>query len=285
MDERDFEVLLALDKTRNITHAAKLLYVSQSSLSKRINAIESELQIKILIRSRKGVYFTPEGEEVLTSIRQVSKELQTMREKLDLSKNIVSGHLKAGISLNFSLFKLPEVLSEYRKQFPHVNMHVITDHSRKLYNQLLEGTIDIAVVRGDYPWKGEKILLDRENICAIKSRNNHGKSFSELPYIGRKTDLAFERELLQWMHENGYSDQNNGLYVDNITTCVEMVKLDGGWAIVPEICLKDFEGDIVPLKFANGEPFVRPTYLMFSDIVLELPQIKTFIDLLRSSPL
>ncbi|MBO1304532.1 LysR family transcriptional regulator [Enterococcus sp. 669A] len=285
MDERDFEVLLALDKTRNITHAAKLLYVSQSSLSKRINAIESELQIKILIRSRKGVYFTPEGEEVLTSIRQVSKELQTMREKLDLSKNIVSGHLKAGISLNFSLFKLPEVLSEYRKQFPHVNMHVITDHSRKLYNQLLEGTIDIAVVRGDYPWKGEKILLDRENICAIKSKNNQGKSFSELPYIGRKTDLAFERELLQWMHENGYSDQSNGLYVDNITTCVEMVKLDGGWAIVPEICLKDFEGDIVPLKFANGEPFVRPTYLMFSDIVLELPQIKAFIDQLRSGPL
>lgn len=285
MDERDFEVLLALDKTRNITHAAKLLYVSQSSLSKRINAIESELQIKILIRSRKGVYFTPEGEEVLTSIRQVSKELQTMREKLDLSKNIVSGHLKAGISLNFSLFKLPEVLSEYRKQFPHVNMHVITDHSRKLYNQLLEGTIDIAVVRGDYPWKGEKILLDRENICAIKSKNNQGKSFSELPYIGRKTDLAFERELLQWMHENGYSDQSNGLYVDNITTCVEMVKLDGGWAIVPEICLKDFEGDIVPLKFANGEPFVRPTYLMFSDIVLELPQIKAFIDQLRNGPL
>lgn len=282
MDERDFEVLLALDQTRNITHAAKLLYVSQSSLSKRINAIENELKVKLLIRSRKGVYFTSEGEEVLTSIRKVSNELQTMRQRLDLSKNIVSGYLQAGISLNYSLFKLPEVLSEYRRQFPHVNMHVITDHSRKLYNQLLEGTIDIAVVRGDYPWKGEKILLDRENICAIKSKNNHEKSFSELPYIGRKTDLAFERELLQWMHENGYSDQNNGLYVDNITTCVEMVKLDGGWAIVPEICLKDFEGDIVPLKFADGEPFVRPTYLMFSDIVLELPQIKAFIALLRT---
>ncbi|MGM0216832.1 LysR family transcriptional regulator [Enterococcus sp. AZ109] len=282
MDERDFEVLLALDQTRNITHAAKLLYVSQSSLSKRISAIENELQVKLLIRSRKGVYFTSEGEEVLTSIRKVSNELQTMRQRLDLSKNIVSGYLQAGISLNYSLFKLPEVLSEYRRQFPHVSMHVITDHSRKLYNQLLEGTIDIAVVRGDYPWKGEKILLDRENICAIKSKNNHEKSFSELPYIGRKTDLAFERELLQWMHENGYSDQNNGLYVDNITTCVEMVKLDGGWAIVPEICLKDFEGDIVPLKFADGEPFVRPTYLMFSDIVLELPQIKAFIELLRT---
>ena len=50
MDERDFELLTALDKTKNITHAADLLYVTQSSLSKRINAIEQELDIKLLIR-------------------------------------------------------------------------------------------------------------------------------------------------------------------------------------------------------------------------------------------
>ncbi|MHC5250088.1 LysR family transcriptional regulator [Enterococcus sp. LJL120] len=282
MDERDFEILLTLDRTRNITHAAKLLYVSQSSLSKRITAIETELNITILIRSRNGVYFTPEGEIVLSSLRNIAQELQLMREKLDLSKNIISGFLKAGISLNYSLYKLPQILTEYRKRFPEVHMHVTTDHSRKLYNQLLEGSIDVAIVRGDYPWKGEKILLDRESICAIKSKGNSSIPFRELPYIGRKTDLAFERELLQWMHENDYTKQINGLYVDNITTCVEMVKNDGGWAIVPEICLQDFDGDILPLKFANGEPFVRPTYLMFSPIVLKLPQIEKFIELVRS---
>ena len=73
MDERDFELLTALDKTKNITHAADLLYVTQSSLSKRINAIEQELDIKLLIRSRQGIHFTPEGEIVLheyqTSLR------------------------------------------------------------------------------------------------------------------------------------------------------------------------------------------------------------------------
>lgn len=282
MDERDFEVLLTLDRTRNITHAAKILYVSQSSLSKRITAIENELLIQILVRSRKGVYFTSEGEEILNSVRKISSELQAMRERIDLSKNIISGFLKAGISLNFSLYRLPEILSEYRKNFPNVKMHVTTDHSRKLYNQLLEGTIDVAIIRGDYPWRGEKILLDRENICAIKSKNNKLKTFKEIPYIGRKTDLSFERELLQWMHENGFNEEKNGFYVDNITTCVEMVNRGSGWAIVPEICLKDFDGDIVPLKFSDGDPFVRSTYLMFSDIVLELPQIKEFINLVRN---
>lgn len=281
MDERDFKVLLTLDKTRNITHAADLLYVSQSSLSKRITAIENELSATILVRSRKGVYFTPEGEEILTSIREVVAQLQAMREKIDLSKNVISGLLRAGISLNFSLFRLPAILSAYRKLFPKVNMHITTDHSRKLYHQLLEGNIDIAIIRGEYPWKGEKILIERETICAIKNSQHHDKAFSELPYIGRKTDLAFEREMVHWMAENGFNHKDHSIYVDNITTCVEMVKNGDGWTIVPEICLDDFDGDIIPLTFADGEPFVRSTYLMFPEIVLELPQIKEFVKLVR----
>ena len=40
MDERDFELLDILEKTKNITHAADLLYVTQSSLSKRIRSEE-----------------------------------------------------------------------------------------------------------------------------------------------------------------------------------------------------------------------------------------------------
>ena len=36
MDEKDYELLHALDETRNITHAADKLYMTQSALSKRI---------------------------------------------------------------------------------------------------------------------------------------------------------------------------------------------------------------------------------------------------------
>jgi DNA-binding transcriptional LysR family regulator len=99
MDERDFELLLVLNKTRNITHAADLLYVSQSSLSKRIAAIETELATKILIRSRKGVHFTPEGEEVVKYATLVSARLQEMRQRIDFSKNIISGFVQYPLGL------------------------------------------------------------------------------------------------------------------------------------------------------------------------------------------
>ena len=55
-----------------------------------------------------------------------------------------------------------------------------------------------------------------------------------------------------------------------------------GWAIAPDICLNDFKGIIKPLVFENGEPFVRSTYIMYSDAVAKLPQIKAFIDVIRN---
>ena len=45
MDEKDYELLHALDETRNITHAADKLYMTQSALSKRIKALEQELGV------------------------------------------------------------------------------------------------------------------------------------------------------------------------------------------------------------------------------------------------
>lgn len=54
MDEKDFELLEVLDETRNITHAADKLYMTQSALSKRIKSMEQELGVEILLRSRQG---------------------------------------------------------------------------------------------------------------------------------------------------------------------------------------------------------------------------------------
>lgn len=81
MEEKDFELLIMLDKTKNITHAAEKLYISQSSLSKRIATIEKELGVQLLVRTRTGILFTPSGEEVLKTAETVTEQLQRMREK------------------------------------------------------------------------------------------------------------------------------------------------------------------------------------------------------------
>lgn len=283
MDERDFELLITLKETGNITRAADKLYITQSSLSKKIQAIEKELDICLLIRSRQGVHFTPEGEIVLKRASEAACILDIMRNELNTKKGYICGTLNAGVSINYALFRLPNLLAAYRQKYPHVTTHVSTDQSKNLYLQVMNGKIDVAIIRGEYEWKGEKILLTRENVCAIRSKKDKTRSLHTLPFVGRKTDIQFERELAQWMREQCIKPKNDNIFVDNITTCVEMVQRGLGWSVVPEICLENFDGIVEPLTFKNGEPFVMSTYIMYNNNVTELPQVKAFIELLKKS--
>lgn len=285
MDERDFELLQVLEHTRNITHASDVLYVTQSSLSKRISALEKELNINLLVRSRQGIHFTPEGEIVLKYVRSITDQLNLMRSELSLAKGFIGGTLNAGVSINYAQYFLPATLTAFRLQYPNVNIKINTDSSRKLYASLLDNNIDLAIIRGDYPWKGPKLLLTRENICAIslERMDFNNLSDTQAPYIYHTSDIALEREVSQWLREHNYQPGPETISVDSITTCVEMVNRGLGWTIVPKICLSNFKGNVVPLYFANGEPFVRSTYLMYTDDVAELPQIKAFIDTIREA--
>ena len=282
MTERDFEILEMLNKTKNITHAADLLYINQSALSKRIVAIEQELGVTLMVRSRQGIHFTAEGEKVLHYTQEAKKQLELM--KIDLKENNakISGTLRAGISINYSQYNLPQILSEYKKKFPKVITHITTEYSRNIFLKIMNGEIDVAVVRGEFPWNENKILLEKENICLIYHNQDIGKNLSDFQYIGRKTDITFEREMAQWLRENDLKIKKEGIYVDNINTCVEMVNQGLGWAIVPEICLKNFKGQIRALVFKNGQAFTRSTYLLYTNSVSKLPQVREFIKIIQN---
>ena len=282
MTERDFEILEILNKTKNITHAADLLYINQSALSKRIIAIEEELGVTLMIRSRQGIHFTAEGEKVLYYSQEAKKLLELMREDLKEGNITISGTLRAGISINYSQYNLPQILSEYKKKFPNVTTHITTEYSRNIFLKIMNGEIDVAVVRGEFSWNENRILLEKENICLIYNNQDIGKDLSEFQYIGRKTDTTFEREMAQWLRENNLKIKKEGIYVDNINTCVEMVSQGLGWAIVPEICLKSFKGQIKPLVFKNGQAFTRSTYLLYSNSVAKLPQVREFIKIIQN---
>lgn len=278
MDEKDFELLRILDETRNITHAADRLYITQSALSKRIKAIERELGVEILLRSRQGVRFTPAGEQALARSKAAARELEELRRSLSEMGEEVSGTLSAGISINYALYRLPDALAAYHRRFPKVRLHITTGQSRHLYRQLLEGGLDVAILRGEYPWDGEKYLLSQENICVIHNQEFRDRPLSRLLYISHRTDPALAGRMTQWMRENGLGGEQPGICVDSITTCVEMVRRGLGWGLLPSICLEGYDGCVRPCTFQNGEPFVRRTYILFQPEALRLPQVAAFID-------
>ena len=283
MDEKDFEILSILNETRNITRAAKQLYITQSALSKRIKAIEKELGIEMLIRSRQGIRFTPAGEAVLTHSTCAAREMELMRRHIDTMNEEICGTLNTGISINFALYKLPDILADYHKKYPKVNLQITTGQSRHLYRQMLDGSLDIAVLRGEYPWDGIQFLLSQENICLVYNQEYEGTPLSDYLYISHKTDISQSAMMTRWMHEQNLNPRTNGVCVDSITACTEMVKRGIGWGLLPEIALENFHGCKKPCTFINGEPFIRRTYILCHREAVELPQVNAFMEILKNS--
>ncbi len=281
MTERDFELLDVLAETANITKAADRLYMTQSSLSKRIVILEEELGVTLLLRSRQGIRFTPEGEIVLNHARKAMEIMDAMREEMLAKKAVISGTLNAGVSINYAQYRLPSLLASYRKRYPYVKTHILSGHSRDQYLKILNGTLDVAILRGDFLWNEHRILLSREPVCAIMNKEYESVDLDQIPFIGRKTDGGFERDLTRWFRESNLQISTSGIVVDNISTCVEMVKNGLGWSVLPEICLRDYSGIVRPLSFADGEPFVRSTYLLYTDQAAQLQQVKAFVDLVK----
>ena len=126
MDEKDFALLHVLKECGNITHAADRLYLTQSALSKRIKAVERELGCEIVLRTRKGVRFTPAGELVLEHTAQAARELGLLRRELDAAQDKVCGTLSAGFSVNYAFIHLSELLTEYHRRYPQVQLNIVT---------------------------------------------------------------------------------------------------------------------------------------------------------------
>jgi DNA-binding transcriptional LysR family regulator len=67
----EYEILTVLAEELNMRKAAARLYVTQSALSQRLQAIEASWNVKIFIRSQRGLLLTPEGEKIV----QLAKEI------------------------------------------------------------------------------------------------------------------------------------------------------------------------------------------------------------------
>ena len=276
MDEKDLQIFLELANTKNLTHTAEKLYLAQPTLSKRLQNMETELGAPLFLRSKQGLSLTPAGEMARDTFAGIQTELEALRERIQQGRGVVGGTLKVEASLDYATYHLPAILAAYTAQYPNVTLRVSSDHSRDCARKLQQGQAHVAIVRGDYDWDGEKVLLEREAVCLIRSKSNADVPLDQLRYIGRYSNPEHMSMKARWLMEHKL-EPASPLNVDGLSTCVAMVEAGLGWSIVPEIGLGSFGGIVEPLFFADGTPLTRSTYLLYRKKESELPQVREFI--------
>src|SRR5699024_3749372 len=73
------------------------------------------------------------------------------------------------------------------------------------------------------------------------------------------------------------------IFVDQITTCRELLRKKVGVKVLPELVLDGLDLDNCHIEevVVDGKPLTRDTYISYDKSVLMLPQVESFIDLIR----
>lgn len=282
MNEQDYELLIELYKTKNITRTAQELFLTQPAVTKRLQNIERELKNQIILRSKHGIAFTPVGESLIPHARKILEESRKFRELAVASADEVQGNLWIGSSLTFAHYRLPEVIRKFHGKYPRVHIHLITTQSKVLVEKLRQNEIMLAIVRGDHFWEETTELLDRESMYFICSMENRQRPLPEYPYLHHRGDLALERSVYQWLQEKKITDIRSDYDID-VDTCRELAGLGLGWSILPGICLDQFEGYKEEIKLADGSAIHQKSSVLCKNINAGLPQVQLFIEELKEN--
>jgi DNA-binding transcriptional LysR family regulator len=283
MNERDCQYFLHLYKTKNITHTAQQNFITQSSLTKLIQRLEAELGCQLLLRSQKGVVFTPNGEQLVQYCKKFLQMQQELKDNINRGHGVVCGSLSIGSSTNYSRYHLPTALKAYTTRYPAVDISIVTGHSRNLYNQLLDNKISIAIIRGDFKWDEGLLPLSAEPMCLIYHRKIKIADLNSLLYICHRTDSESQYQMNRWTVENDIDTRQTSIWIDDITSCMEMVQAGVGWSILPAICLNKFKGMILPLSYKDGTPLIRSTSVFYRNAQSKLPQVRLFLQTLQEN--
>lgn len=283
MEERDWVILLKIYEEKSITKAAEALFISQPALTSRLQYIEERFKAQIVIRGKKGVRFTHEGEFLVACAKEMVQKLHSIEGTIQTIRNEVKGTLKIGTSILFFRYNLPDLLKRFLMKYPGVDFKIVTDLSRNIVDSVNTGDIDIGFVRGDYEWIGEHDLLLEEDMYIVSKQEFKLEDLPSLPRIDYKSNNKSMRDSLdKWWKERYFTPPFVAVEVDKVDSCKELVIGGLGYAFLPKGILNDTdEINKVQMIYKKGIPLVRRTWIIYRHDNLKIASVKTFIEFVK----
>ncbi|MGE7906810.1 LysR family transcriptional regulator [Peribacillus sp. NPDC094092] len=282
MDKKDWLILEKVYAEKNITKAAELLYISQPTLTYRLQQIEKEFDIKLFYRGRRGVVFTEQGELLVTYAKDMLKQQQDIVELLWNSGNEVRGTLRLSVSRTFAFYRLPQILKAFNEKFPKVEFHVNTGVNIDVVQSIYKQDAHIGIVRGEHNWPSNNITFSEENITILSSQEIDLTELPAMRRISYKTDPTLEMVIDNWWKDNFSTPPISNMNVDNVEIAKRMVLNGLGYCIAPSIVLeKNDKLHKISLNDANGSPIVWKTRILYREELLELGMVKEFVHFIQ----
>lgn len=199
MELRQLKYFAKVAETLNFSEAAKMLCITQSTLSQQIKQLENELDTPLLIRSSHKVTLSEAGELILPHVRRVIYEAESCADRINDLNKLASGSLSIGVTYSFSPI-LTETLLLFMKQYPKIRLDIYYKPMNELMELLKERVVDFVLAfKPTQSIEGvESHILFQNYLAAIVSEHHPLASKEKVTVAELRTyDLALPSKGLQ----------------------------------------------------------------------------------------
>ena len=130
----------------NFTEAGVTLDLRQPSVTALIKGLERNLKVKLFDRFGNKVHLTGAGERLLQHAKEMLVKADEITEEMKEIRGLELGKLSVGTSFGPGSSFVPIAIQRFKGQFPGIDLHFKVDRSRALEKDLLNGTLDIAIL-------------------------------------------------------------------------------------------------------------------------------------------
>ena len=246
MDFDQLTTFLQVAKLKSFSKAGQKVFRSQSAVSAQIRQLEQAYKAKLLDRSAKSVELTPAGvvlfefSERLLRLRDESMQVVADRG------NVVQGPVSFGANEATCLYLLPDILAEFQKRYPLVNISIYRNFSHKILQRIEEGSLDLGIVT--LPLKSPNLkmhIINRDRLRFMVSTKNPLAQKSHVtlediasaPLIFPKT--GYTRQVLDKLFRPYRSRLRMAMELPSIGMIKTFVAADVGLSIISESFARD----------------------------------------------
>ena len=286
-----YYIFYSVANCKNISGAAKELYISQPAISKAISKLEQSLNTTLFIRNSRGVTLTPEGEILYEQIKSAFHCIHTGEEKLKQVNELGVGHLSIGVSTTLCKYVLLPYLKEFVKENPHIKISILCQSSLETIEALENNQIDIGLI--GYPFN--KNILTYYPLLEIHdtfvTTQNYLDNFEKREHLTKEsliekaTFMMLNKENItsKYVYAQLTANQvnlQNIIEVSNMDLLIDFAKIDLGIScVIGEFVAKEIEnGTLKQLALAPKIESRKIGLAYLPQKIKENPSAARFLD-------
>ncbi len=180
---RQLEIFIAVAETKQVTRAAKNLYLTQSAVSMALSELESQLSGPLFDRHGRSLLLNDRGRYLLPLAKEIIYQVVNVESMLTEQRNSVAGSLKVVASSTIGNYVLPYLIGSFMRLHPEAHIDMLVANTLIAEKMVQKGEADLGFVEGGIGVDSLRAVPWFEDELAIVVSPSHPLGQKEVFYI------------------------------------------------------------------------------------------------------